>query len=70
MLGWIRGKNGGDDGSLVDFDDGLGEILEEVHDALPPDAIDAGLLPGVHQHLVDQHQCGQAVTLRRFRRSS
>ena len=56
LLVRVGGQYRGDHRRGVDLAYRLGQILEEIDDALAPDGIEARLLAGVHQHLVDQDQ--------------
>ena len=63
LLALIGGEQGRDEGRPVHLGDGLREMLEEVHDPLPPDLPHARLAARVHQHLVHQDQGGEPPLL-------
>lgn len=63
-LAGIGGQERGDDGAAVHLGGRVGQVLKEVGQAPPPGRVQGHLLPGVHQHLVDEDQGGQAFPRR------
>ena len=64
LLGGIGSKEGCDQRRTVHLRCRLHEVLEEIDDAIPPHGVLAGLLPRVHQDLVDQNERSEAALLR------
>ena len=61
LLARVGGEEGGHDRGPVHLDHGLGEGLEEVHDAVAPYRAEPRLLAGVHQHLVHEDEGREAA---------
>ena len=64
LLGGIRSQQRGHQHRAIHLRRGLYEVLEEVDDAMPPHAVLTGLLPRVHEDLVDQDERSEAALLR------
>jgi hypothetical protein len=58
-LYWLRGEQRCDEAAAVHLRGGLGQVLEEVDEAIPPPGLGRHLLADVGQHLVDENQGSQ-----------
>ena len=61
MILGLRRQERGDDGAGLLLGRSLGEILEEIHQPLPPDGVVTDLAPGVHQHFINEDQGGEVL---------